>query len=116
MLTSRVDLTLNRDFADNTWMMDDAIAHYHHGELMTPQEYEELCKWESIFGVEQHEDQFNLVFGRRKHSGMPGVEEIPWNPWYEASYSLTTYSTTHIPWVRPNIEPLHGNIEIFSLR
>ena len=115
MLTSRVDLTLNRDFAGS--MMDNAIAHYYHGELMTPQEYEELCKWESIFGVGLHEDQFNLVFGRRKHSVMLEMEGTTWNPWDEPSPSLTKgYSTTHIPWRRLFIERMHSDVDIFSLK
>lgn len=116
MLTNRVDLTLNRDFSDNTWMMDDAVAYRHHGESMTPQEYEELCKWESIFGVEQHDNQFNLVFGRRERSATLELEEIPWNPWGKSSYSLTEHSAIHIPWRRQFIERMHGDVDIFSLR
>lgn len=116
MLTSRVDLTLNRDFADNTWMMDNAIAHYHHGELMTTQEYEELCKWESIFGVEQHENQFHLVFGRRKQSAMLEVEGEAWNPWDEPSRNLITYSTIDIPWQRLFAKRMYSDINIFSLK
>lgn len=115
MLTSRVDLTLNRDFSNN--MMDGLIAHYHHGELMTPQEYEKLCKWESIFGVEQHENQFMLVFGRKKHSVMLEVEGEAWNPWDEPLPSLTKgYSTTYIPWRRPFFERMHSDVDIFSLK
>lgn len=116
MLTSRVDLTLNRDFADSNWAMDGVIAHYYHGELMTPQEYEELYEWESIFGVEQHENQFMLVFGRKKHSVMLEAEGTPWNPWYNPSFSLTTPATTHIPWRRPFFEHMHSDVDIFSLK
>lgn len=98
-------------------MVDNLIAHYHHGELMTPQEYEELCEWESIFGVELHEDQFNLVFGRRKQSVMLEDEETPWSPWYEPSHTLTKgHSTTYIPWRRLFIERMHSDIDIFSLK
>ena len=116
MLTNRVDLTLNRDFAGNTWMMDDVAGHHYHGESMTPQEYEELCKWESIFGVEQHDNQFKLVFGRNKHSVLLELEATTWNPWGKSSYNLTQCSTTHIPWRITFIERMHGDVDIFSLK
>ena len=61
-LPRKIDLTANRDFGDNRFNHTFVFPIEIERELMTNEEYDELVKWENIFGKKWHKNQKNKIF------------------------------------------------------
>jgi hypothetical protein len=64
MLSTKIDLTANRDFSGgNGIFFDTPIEFPDDREWMTSDEYERLLWWEGIFGRRRHRNEKGIVFG-----------------------------------------------------
>ena len=61
-LPRNIDLTANRDFGNNIFNHTLIFPIDVERELMTKEEYDELIKWENIFGRKWHKNQKNKIF------------------------------------------------------
>ena len=61
-LPRKIDLTANRDFGNNIFNHTLVFPIEIERELMTNEEYDELVKWENIFGRKWHKNQKNKIF------------------------------------------------------
>lgn len=61
-LPRNIDLTANRDFGNNIFNHTLIFPIDVERELMTKEEYDELVKWENIFGRKWHENQKDKIF------------------------------------------------------
>jgi hypothetical protein len=99
MISEKVDLTENRDFADDMLMfVDEPITmrdFYDRKELMengnmTLEQYERLKRIESIFGMSRHYNEKIEIFGMKtncpddgKHCWKCGKEiRAPWKNYF----------------------------------
>lgn len=63
MLSPKIDLTEQRDFSGGVGSFTDSeVPEDVYDGLMTCEQYDRLCRWESIFGKRRHENQKRRIF------------------------------------------------------
>lgn len=64
MLSPKIDLTERWDFSGGVEdsLMDSEVPEDVYDGLMTTEQYDRLCRWESIFGKRRHENQKRHIF------------------------------------------------------
>ena len=130
MLPSNIDLTENRDFgrSGGDWVIPIAFSD---DEIVTSDEYENLCRYESIFG-KRMKDQTREILGYLYDLDFPvdwnkicircGKPLLPWNNrggiCMECDGELNqSYGYGSFPWTNYKTPRLPDNImDIFNLR
>lgn len=139
MLPPKIDLTANRDFGGgrfDDFTIDIPIALYDD-EVMSSDEYEALCKYESFFGRRTHKNQARQMLGVlydapikdldawRQTCLRCGKRLVPWNNFggicRECDGEISQSSGFwNIPWLSYNSQDVpratDSPMDIFSLR
>ena len=127
-LPRNIDLTANRDFGDNRF--NDTLLIFPidiERELMTSEEYDELIKWEKIFGRKQHEDQKNKIFDSEAKFNKcwenichrcGKLIKVPWNNISGICKNCNNYlNSDRIPWKEETFEDIvNVRRDLFELR
>ena len=119
MLPRNIDLTEHNDFHshNNTDMMTLAnIRRLSNEDLMTPDEWDVLQWWESIFGKKSNDNQKERIFSPIKKWEC----RIPWKPAEINLYELNNMLYTKLklfPWYEvPRAVDNRSAKEIFQLK
>lgn len=122
MLPSNIDLTAHFDFSNNRvnpWI----IAEVRGGvrmlpesgrPLMTSNEYDRLCMYESIFGKRRYDDAKQILFDAHSSANdwFPFVKKSNEFPWNSRTYN---YNISHsnvyqrIPWKFDEDAPINNS-------
>lgn len=128
MLPSNIDLTENRDFGGGE-TEDTLVSIYLDAELMTPEQYETVIRWERIFGKKRHTNEKNSLFDEetpfidiwRNKCQRCGKELAPWNITYSLCRDcnrIVENNVQQIPWRTYRVTRINdrGQGDLFDLR
>ena len=115
MIDRKIDLTDNHDFSQGMIEMDTLTGIYLDQELMTPEQYETIVRWESIFGKKRHDNRKDKIFDKdvryerslEDHCQRCGVElKAPWKRFYglcNRCNDIVQNDVQRIPWKVYNV-------------